>query len=105
MADAVNDMICIIQCIRWMIHFTVIFNRSKYGAIARSEIYLDCNFFICNNCICFNVKIYICIKPVTVIFLDFKKKMQACISKSESRFLEFEVTGDERIQKVLNVIF
>ena len=56
---------------RWIMYFIEMFEQIKIWCYCKIWNFFWLQIiFICNNCICFNVKIYICIKPV----LDLKKR-------------------------------
>lgn len=66
-------IICLLQledgfCITsegWIIYVTEMFEQIKIWCYCKIWDFLGLQIiFICNICICFNVKIYICIKPV-----------------------------------------
>jgi len=49
----------------WIIYVTEMFEQIKIWCYCKIWDFLGLQIiFICNICICFNVKIYICIKPV-----------------------------------------
>ena len=78
---------------KWTMFFTEMFQQIKIWCYCKIWDFFGLQIIlICNNCICFNVKIYICIKPV----LDLKRKtyrqkLHLCSSQSESRFLDIQL--------------
>ena len=81
-------------------YYIRIFEQIKTWCYCKIWIFSLQFVFICNTCICFNVKIYICIKPV----LDLKRKtyrqkLHLCSSQSQSRFLDNTVIGDNCVRR------
>jgi len=86
---------------RWIMYFNEMFEQIKIWCYCKIwDFFWLQIIWICNKCICFNVKIYICIKPVLDLKeKTYRQKLHLCSSQSESRFLDFAVIGENCVKR------